>query len=152
MTLDSIMYSPLVYTKVDGKYVLVRDLSIDIKSYDENYVPYRMHVVIKSGFESDGASVPKMFQWILPSWKEHGGDGLNVAALLHDALYGEKGFGRLNREECDDLYRGALRENGLPRWKASLVDLALFFAGWTSGHWGNVGRNGGLAVFSMERD
>lgn len=151
MTLDSMMYSPLVYEKVDGKYILSRDLSIDITAHDANYVPYRMHVLIKAGFVSDGASVPKAFQWILPSWKEQGGAGFNVAALLHDALYGEKGFGQLSREECDDLYRGALRENGLPRWKASLVDMALFFAGWTKSHWGDAGNNAGKSALKIVR-
>lgn len=139
MTLDKITYNSLKYMKSGKKYILTEDLVITVESHRGNS-KYVIVITLKAGFSSDGASVPLAFQWILPAWSKTN-ELMNVAALLHDALYGERGFNLLAREECDDLYRGALRVAGLPRYKASVVDMALYVAGWTRDHWGDLSMN-----------
>lgn len=89
------------------------------------------------GFRCDGLSVPKIFRWFLPSWDEKN-TLYNVAGALHDWLYATKGnYGMYTREECDDFFRGMLRESGIGRFKAGCADKGVeWFAGGKS-HWGN---------------
>ena len=89
------------------------------------------------GFRCNGLSVPRPFRWFLPSWDE--GNGLyNLAGALHDWLYATNGaFGEWTREECDDIFRGILREAGISRFKAGVADKAVeIFAG-CGRHWCN---------------
>ena len=63
----------------------------------------------------------------------------NVAGAVHDWLYATKGYSILRREECDDIFRGLLRESGISRFKAGAADKAVeWFAG-GSNHWGADG-------------
>lgn len=91
----------------------------------------------KKGFRCDGLSVPKMFQWFLPKWDKKN-QLYNMAGALHDWLYATEGAYRLfTRTECDDIFRGILREAGLNRFHASAADWAVgVFAGGKS-HWGD---------------
>lgn len=93
------------------------------------------------GFRCDGLSVPRAFRWFLPSWDESN-ELYNLAGAFHDWLYATQGaFGRWNRSECDDAFRGILRESGMSRFKASTADFAVgLFAG-NSRHWGNDSYN-----------
>lgn len=86
------------------------------------------------GYKCDGLSVPKIFRWFLPNWDPNN-MRYNWAGAIHDALYGNKGFGIFSREECDDIFRGALRESNIGRFKAGCADKAVeWFA---NGHWGD---------------
>jgi hypothetical protein len=88
------------------------------------------------GFRCDGLSVPCAFRWFLPSWDSKNAL-YNVAGALHDWLYATKGYSILRREECDDIFRGLLRESGIGRFKAGCADKAVeWFAGGKN-HWGN---------------
>ena len=91
------------------------------------------------GFRCDGLSVPWAFRWFLPSWDKRN-QLYNVAGALHDWLYATKGnFGMFYREECDDVFRGLLRESGISRFKAGCADKAVeWFAGGAD-HWGHDG-------------
>ena len=91
------------------------------------------------GFRCDGLSVPWAFRWFLPSWDKRN-QLYNVAGAFHDWLYATKGnFGMFCREECDDTFRGLLRESGISRFKAGCADKAIeWFAGGKD-HWGNDG-------------
>lgn len=86
------------------------------------------------GFACDGLSVPKCFRWFLKNWDDEN-ELYNIAGIVHDALYGNKGFGVFNRSECDDIFRGLLRESGKDRKHASMADWCVgTFAG---SHWGD---------------
>lgn len=89
------------------------------------------------GFRCDGLTVPPFFRWFLPSWSVSN-MLYNASGALHDWLYATKGnFGEFDREECDDFFRGVLRESGIGRFRAGCADKAIeWFAG-GKGHWGN---------------
>ena len=89
------------------------------------------------GYRCDGLSVPKAFRWFLPSW-DYKNSLYNLAGAVHDWLYSTGGnFGMFTREECDDIFRGLLRESGISRFKAGCADKAVeWFAGGSS-HWNN---------------
>lgn len=87
-------------------------------------------------FRCDGLSVPKPLRWFLPNWDDKN-QLYNLAGALHDWLYATKGAnGKFSRSECDDIFRGILRESGQSRLKASTADYMVgLFAG-NSLHWG----------------
>lgn len=78
-------------------------------------------ITLPSGFMSDGASVPRFLWWFLPPW----GDRATVAALVHDFACdslksGAPVPGGETRAKCDGLFRDALHELGVARWRAWL--------------------------------
>lgn len=94
-------------------------------------------VTMLPGFRCDGLSVPYVFRWFMKSWDDSN-DLYNIAGALHDWLYATEGNrGMFSRSECDDIFRGILREAGKSRKTAGIADWAVgVFAG-GSNHWGN---------------
>lgn len=138
-----VWYSSFLWrTMVDGSHVLKRTatMTLDIAHNDNDctvVVRFCGESTDGRGFRCDGLSVPRLFRWFLPSWDEKN-TLYNVAGALHDWLYTTKGnFGMFTREECDDFFRGLLRESGIGRLKAGCADKAVgLFAG-NKSHWGN---------------
>lgn len=96
------------------------------------FVNIRMRFDI--GFACDGLSVPWGLRWFLKNWDDSN-ELYNIAGICHDALYGNKGFAQLTRSECDDIFRGLLRESGKDRKHASMADWAV--GCFASSHWGD---------------
>ena len=66
---------------------------------------------VPAGFETDFASVPKAFTWLIPRYGIY-----TKAAILHDFLCATKPIGR---NDADGIFRRAMRELGvsfLRRW------------------------------------
>lgn len=101
-------------------HTLVNDC--DVRLYLADGRTFKMH--FKAGFKCDGLSVPCIFRWFLKSW-DKSNPRYNWAGAIHDALYGNKGFGIFTRSECDDIFRGALRESNIGRFKAGCADKAV---------------------------
>jgi hypothetical protein len=128
--------SPKWGTRKDGSHVLNSGCTVLITA------DYRGHfseliVRLDEGFRCDGLSVPWAFRWFLPSWDSKNAL-YNLAGAVHDWLYTTKGNdGMFSREECDDIFRGIMRESGIGRFKAGCADKAVeWFAGGGK-HWGN---------------
>lgn len=102
-----------VYHKMDGLYVLDKDLHVTVK--DETGLTYTF--TLNKGFTSNGGSVPVIFRWFMPSWDDRV-PLLNVAYLLHDWLYASR---EMCKAYADDLLRGLLRDAGYNRFHASTV-------------------------------
>ena len=113
-------------------YILQKRIRTVIRDeYNNQY-----QIILDKGYRCDGLSVPKMFRWYLPSWDKDN-QLYNLAGAIHDALYTLKGANLFTREECDDVFRGLLRDSGIGRTKAGLADMAVgLFAG-SDKHWGN---------------
>lgn len=133
VTANKIEYTDFIFEKKDGIYTLQKAAVAKVyvtKDKKEEILTFKF----KKNFKCDGLSVPKCFNWFLPCWKD---DNMtyNLAGVIHDALYGNKGFGILNRDESDAIFRGLLRESGMNRLHASTADFMLgLFA---CCHWGN---------------
>lgn len=126
----------------DGTHVLKRTgfLSFFMKKNGIDYVAeirFCGESTDGRGFKCDGLSVPWFARWFLPTWDENN-SLYNLAGATHDGLYLTKGYyGFFTREECDDIFRGLLRESKISRFKAGCADKAVeWFAG-GDGHWGN---------------
>lgn len=121
-----------LWKKENGVYVLMKNVKTTIADENNNLFT----ITLKKGYKCDGLSVPKAFHWFLPSWDKNNST-YNLAGAIHDALYTMKGFGVYKREQCDDIFRGILRDCGISRFKAGCADKAVeWFAGGKS-HWGN---------------
>ena len=123
-------------TRKDGSHLLNGGSTV-LLSADWRGVRSELIVRLDENFRCDGLSVPLAFRWFLPSWDEKN-QLYNLAGAIHDWLYSTKGAdGMFSREECDDIFRGLLRESGIGRFKAGCADKAVeWFAGGKN-HWGN---------------
>ena len=129
--------SPVWGTRKDGSHVLNNQLMLIVRA-DRDGVTMELTFTLREGFRCDGLSVPWAFRWFLKSWDSKNAL-YNVAGAVHDWLYTTKGYSILRREECDDIFRGLLRESGIGRFKAGCADKAVeWFAGGKN-HWGNDG-------------
>ena len=120
------------WLSTDNSHILQTNIWTVIRNENDEYY----EVLLDKGYRCDGLSVPKFFRWYLPSWDKDNSD-YNLAGAIHDALYTVKGANLFTREECDDVFRGLLRDSGISRAKAGLADMAVgLFAGGDK-HWGN---------------
>lgn len=147
----ALVSGPFMWTnEKDGSHVLQSEgeLYVLLQS-KKNEATYRF--TFKAGFKCDGLSVPWAFRWFLKSWDEDN-QLYNLAGALHDWLYATLGaYNIFTRSECDDIFRGILRESGVGRFNAGAADVAVgLFAG-NRRHWGSdsykVGELVHLSVF-----
>lgn len=64
---------------------------------------------VPAGFETDFASVPRMFWRVLPPWGKY-----SPAAVLHDYLYGKR-IG--TRDIADKIFLEVMEMLNVPAWK-----------------------------------
>ena len=120
------------WLSTDDSHILQTTILTVIRDENDRY----FEILLDKGYRCDGLSVPKIFRWYLPSWDKDK-SVYNLAGAIHDALYTVKGANLFTREECDDVFRGLLRDSGISRAKAGLADMAVgLFAGGDK-HWGN---------------
>ncbi len=79
-------------------------------------------------FRTDFASIPRGFRWLIT-----GHDMTRKPAVVHDYLY-RNGIGC--REEADRIFKRAMKEEGVPKWKRKLAYRAVRMFGW--GSWRGV--------------
>lgn len=99
---------------------------------------------IEEGFGTDGLSVPLPFRRIVPRWTDD--MSYNIAGIVHDGLYGTKGYGMFTRSEADDFLRGLMRESGMERLRASTACGCV--RAFAKRHWG-LDREGFGRFFSV---
>lgn len=105
--------TPNSFAKVGSLYQAMHEIQVYVRG--DNGMIYKFTIL--PGFRTDGGSVPKAFQWFVPSWSE-GNVLINLAYAIHDLVYGAE---LMARSEADDLLRGMLRDAGLSRARASTV-------------------------------
>jgi hypothetical protein len=83
---------------------------VDPVTYEGNTETF----VVPAGFQTDFASVPRVFVWLLPRYGKY-----TKAAILHDWLCARVRAGTFDRADADGLFRRSMRELGVPfvrRW------------------------------------
>ena len=86
----------------DGRRLLVRDLTVNVKGTVIERVTDKEKIVIREGFKTDYSSIPTMFQWIV-HWSK-----VDLAGVVHDWLYreGRKALGeKYTRRQADTMWR-----------------------------------------------
>lgn len=162
ITVKSVEFSSPFCFEGDKTFTFTKDSRVVVKGTrflesDGKEHKFVMTCDFKSGFVTDGASTPWLFQGKVPSFKD-GDDLYNSAPFIHDGLYMLKGdvggVESLVREECDDILRGIWRLAGMDRGTAALADEGIrTFAGGDN-HWGNDsdGNKGFFKAFMDYRD
>ena len=84
---------------------------------DEKY-----EIRVLKGFDFDFASIPKFLHSLLPK----DGQEYDRAASLHDALYASNW---LPKDECDRLFYEAMLLDGVPKYRAKSMYLAVKWFG-----------------------
>ena len=100
----------------DGRVRLLEDVTFEI----QDLCGVRVEIDVPKGFESDGASIPRMF-WSIVGHPMSGGP--LRAALIHDHLCNEARTPRARRF-ADTIFVWVLEESGVPQWRR----LAMFWA------------------------
>lgn len=95
------------------------------------------YFVIRTGFETDFASIPKPVRWLLDS-----SGGNSEAAVLHDAAWRAskvKPDPKVDPWHADGIFRAALRDTGTPALTRGLMWGAVRFGAIVSGRFGKLG-------------
>lgn len=75
---------------------------------------------VPSGFRCDLASVPKWLRSLSTGWNQSA-----RAGVFHDCLYRWFEIWEVPRRPADAMYMQALRDDGVPRWRARLQNWGL---------------------------
>lgn len=70
----------------------------------------RKEIIVPSGYTSDGASIPKVFWWILSPFEDY-----FKCCVLHDYLCDLFHLNLLERKTCDDIFLEAMSEIGIKK-------------------------------------
>jgi len=79
-------------------------------------------VAVPKGFETDFASIPRIFWAVLSPYGRHG-----KSAVIHDWCYKKHLFTRL---VCDRIFLEAMKVLGVRRWKYRVMYRAVRMFGW----------------------
>lgn len=79
-------------------------------------------ITIETGYLTDGASVPKFLQWLIPAWGKHG-----QCAVVHDKLCEtwQTNKRKLNRKQVDEIFFDAMRVAGVNVFRRKAIELGV---------------------------
>ncbi|MDJ0521897.1 MAG: DUF1353 domain-containing protein [Planctomycetota bacterium] len=78
---------------------------------------------VPAGYETDFASVPQAFWWIVPRYGRY-----TKASVLHDHLCEKADAGEFSRCDADGIFRRSMREEQVPRLRRWMM--------WAAVRWG----------------
>ncbi len=110
--------TPLVLEYLDGRTWRVAEEFV----YHIGAEGSGMAIHVPKGFETDFASVPRVFWRVLPPTGDYG-----KAAVIHDKLYKD---GSGNREWCDGVFLEAMTVLGVSLIKRQIIYRAVRLFGW----------------------
>ncbi len=95
---------------------------------DFTYLWKRLYIEIhvKRGFETDFASIPWIFRWLISKLGRY-----NKPAVVHDAIYQNAIPGHIfTRAEADLCFLDGMADLGVVKWKRTLMYWAVRLFGW----------------------
>ena len=99
-----------------------------------------LRLVVRAGFESDGASVPRCLWATIPP------TGLHFnAAVVHDALYRSDEPDKLPKSQCDDIFLEIMQRDEVPQERSLAMVTAVRLLGYSSYHRGKLAAARSLA-------
>lgn len=115
------MYLDVRY--LDGKFwLLLTEFSYTSPIYGETKIPQLIYNTKRYGFVTDFASIPPL------AWATIGPpSSFAPEAAIHDWNYTIK---TRSRVESDRIFKEALLERGVPKWKANVMYYAVRSYGW----------------------
>lgn len=131
--------SELQVVHVDGKRWRLKEPLI----YEGRWQYY----VIREGFVTDFASIPRPVQWLLDNAGRN-----SEAAVLHDAVWREskrKAGARVDPWNADGLFRRSLRQTGAPALTRGLMWFAVRLAAMARRRFGREGPSLGIKIVQL---
>ena len=83
-------------------------------------------VAIEQGFETDLASIPRLFRSLIPQVGRH-----IQAAIVHDKIYRTTGHG-ITRAQADDMFLDGMEAKGVGWLRRRTIYAAVRVGGWAS--------------------
>lgn len=118
--------TPLKVEFIDGrKWVLCSAFTYCVGSLEEPHD----EITVPAGFETDFASIPRIFWGLLPPTGKYG-----KAAVLHDFMYSRQ---QSPRKYADDVFYEAMGVLNVPDYVRKTMYLAVRLFGWIV--WKNKG-------------
>jgi hypothetical protein len=118
---------------MDGKHIVLTDnLEVWVNIFKQ-----KIELTIPAGFRCDLASIPQMFQWLIPKLGKQ-----NKAGVVHDWFYkyprlenkDKQYIATLSREQVDKLFYQIMKGSGVSWWKRHAMYRAVRIGGWRQ--WG----------------
>lgn len=109
--------SPLVVEDLEGGWRVVNAFNYAIGREGS-----AVCITVPAGFETDFASVPRIFWSIFPPTGKHG-----KAAVLHDYLYATQ---QASRVVADAIFLEAMAVLNVPAWRRWTMYLGVRLGGW----------------------
>lgn len=114
-------------TFIDIPVLQVGDSGEWLLAHKLTYVTEAGEVIeVPAGFETDLASIPRAFHWLIPVNGKH-----RAAAIIHDYLYTIKDR---SRSAADAIFLEAMKESGVRWTQRQAMYLAVRVGGWMA--WG----------------
>ncbi len=107
-----------------GYFTLMNDFEVAWRPQGRPRVVF----TVKAGFETDLASIPSIFQAIIPVLGRH-----RQPAIAHDWCY--CGNTDLSKKDADLMFLDAMKSVGVGWWRRRSMYLAVRVGG--KGHWGS---------------
>jgi len=103
--------------------------------YDFTYHWGKTKITVPAGFQTDFASIPRIFRIIIPKLGRW-----NKAAVVHDYLYQhpesgvkfEVGHIQWSRKGVDQVFLDGMEDLGVPVWKRYVMYFGVRLGGWTA--------------------
>ena len=98
---------------------------------DFTYLWKRLYIEVhvKRGFETDFASIPRIFRWLISKLGRY-----NKAAVIHDAIYQDAVTTTndyvFTRAEADLCFLDGMEDFGVVKWKRNLMYWGVRIGGW----------------------
>ncbi|WP_120497456.1 DUF1353 domain-containing protein [Kiloniella sp. EL199] len=113
----------LTWISTKNVWVLNEPISVSFVGKDNE----RREFVISAGFETDLASIPRLFQVLIPQI-----GGQNLPAIAHDWCYRDASMKWLNKSAADLLFRIGMEQAGVSRLRRTLIYWAVKWFGFSS--------------------
>ncbi|MFQ5874706.1 MAG: DUF1353 domain-containing protein [Dehalococcoidia bacterium] len=102
---DILLVSPLA----DGKtWVIQKEFTYYVRELGSDE-----KIKVPCGFQTDFASVPRIFWWLVPKWGKYG-----KAAIIYDYCYWDQDY---SRKRSDEIFREAMGVLGVALWRKFMI-------------------------------
>lgn len=98
-------------------------------TYTTGITGRQVDISVPTGFVNDLASIPRIFQSIVPKVAKH-----RRAAVIHDYLYANKGklgYAKFTRKQADQVFLEAMKVDGVRWTRRRIMYMAVRAGGWT---------------------
>ena len=103
-------------------FTLNNDMTFKIRYTDKDEKEQVYKIGVKKGYKWDGASIPKILQWIIG---KNTNPAFAVASMLHDVMCENHAEIGNDRKLSSNVFKALLKQNGTSNFKANVMTWAV---------------------------